>query len=331
MKQKRELLEYLADIEQLAYARSSELTDGPGRGNRIIDVNNGSGLAFTVTPDRGMDLVECSFRGIPLVFRTPNGHRSRAEYEPRGMDWLRNWPGGLLTTCGLRSAGLPNGEFGLHGRASNAAAEDVGVVREWSNGRYRLTVRGVLRESAMFGEHLRQVRTITTELGSNRIELEDEITNLASTPDYLQVLYHCNFGYPLVSPAMRLEASDHPVVPRDREAAGGLPDWAAMPRPTPGAREQCFFHDLPAGEDGFAAIALVNPEQKLRITVAYDTATLPRLVQWKLFDQGHYAVGLEPTNTRLQGRTQEIEDGTAQRIAPGESRRFRMRFSFEEN
>ena len=61
---------FLADMDQVAYVRSAELTEGDGRGCRIIDVFNGSGLAFTVAPDRGMNIVECSYRGIPVAFRS---------------------------------------------------------------------------------------------------------------------------------------------------------------------------------------------------------------------------------------------------------------------
>ena len=96
---------FLADMDQVAYVRSAELTEGDGRGCRIIDVFNGSGLAFTVAPDRGMNIVECSYRGIPVAFRSPSGHVAPGKFGPE--EWLRNWEGGLLTTCGLRHAGPP--------------------------------------------------------------------------------------------------------------------------------------------------------------------------------------------------------------------------------
>ena len=51
---------YLANPDQLCYARLSRLEEGSARGQRVIDVFNGTGLAFTVTPDRGMNLEECS-------------------------------------------------------------------------------------------------------------------------------------------------------------------------------------------------------------------------------------------------------------------------------
>lgn len=319
-------LPYLGSVEQLAYARSSVLSDGPGAGNRIIDVCNGSGLHFTIHPDRGMDIVEAEFKGIPVAFRSRCGERSRLEYQPQGFEWLRNWQGGLMTTCGLRNAGVPNGEFGLHGRASNTAAEDVGVVREWENGVYRITVRGVLREAKMFGENLRLVRTISTAMGENRIQVRDEITNLADAPDCLQMIYHCNFGYPLVAPGVRLESEPHPVKARDAEAERGISAWDSMPEPVTGFPEQCFFHELPGAT---AKMTLFQPALGLRVSVEYDTKELPRMVEWKLAEKGNYVIGLEPTNTKLMGRTSEMADGTARIIAPGEKIRHSVDIVFE--
>ena len=213
---------YAGSMEQLADARLVELAEGPGRGSRLIEFRNGSGLAFTVAPDRGMDLVDCSFRGIPLVFRAPAGYVSGERYEPQGTGWLRSWQGGLMTTSGLRNAGVPDGEHGLHGRASHLAAEDVGIRRGASGGSYRLEAVGTLRESAMFGEYLQLERSVSTGFGDNSITLCDTITNLAPREDYLELLYHCNFGYPFASPDLEFEAPPHEVVPRDAEAAAGL-------------------------------------------------------------------------------------------------------------
>ena len=189
-----EIAAYIGSPEQLADARMSVLSEGPGRGSRIISFRNGTGLAFTVTPDRGMDLVDCSFRGIPLVFRPPMGYAHPNRYEPQGAGWLRNWQAGLMTTVGLRNTGPANGEFGQHGRISNQAAEDVGIRRGVSEAGYRLEAVGTLRECRMFGENLELRRSISTGYGDNAITLRDEVTNHAFEDDYLQLLYHCRNG-----------------------------------------------------------------------------------------------------------------------------------------
>ena len=324
-----EIAAYIGSPEQLADARMSVLSEGPGRGSRIISFRNGTGLAFTVTPDRGMDLVDCSFRGIPLVFRPPMGYAHPNRYEPQGAGWLRNWQAGLMTTVGLRNTGPANGEFGQHGRISNQAAEDVGIRRGVSEAGYRLEAVGTLRECRMFGENLELRRSISTGYGDNAITLRDEVTNHAFEDDYLQLLYHCNFGYPFASPDLEFEFPEHEIVPRDEEAASGLAEWNRLDEPAPDYREQCFFHHLPPREDGTAEIAVLNRKLGIRIAMSWSADTLPNLVQWKNCLSGGYALGLEPTNTALGGRTREIETGTARKIRSGETIRFHLTFRFE--
>jgi len=116
--------DYLANPEQISYARPSVLSDGDGAGQRIIDVFNGAGLACTITPDRALNIVECSYRGIPLVYRTPGGH-----HRPRGV-FQQDWSAGLLTTCGLRNIGVASGDEPQHGRISQIAASEVGTSRD---------------------------------------------------------------------------------------------------------------------------------------------------------------------------------------------------------
>ncbi len=330
---REELTPFLATMDQIAWVRESELTSGHGRGNRIIDVDNGSGLHFTIAPDRAMDIVEASFNGLPLVFRTPGIHRSRMEYDPAGAAWLRTWQGGLMTTCGLRSTGTPDDEFGLHGRISAQPAEDVSISRGWNEegSEYRIRISGVVREAAIFGENMQLERSITTSLGSNMIMVTDRVTNLGPAEDYVQILYHCNFGYPFISPDIRFPLPEHKITPRDIHAEKGLDQWNVMPPPdASNPPEQCFFHELePANEGGDAIFSVENPALGIRVSIVYNTNTLPRLVQWKNIHQSRYVLGLEPTNTYLKGRNAEIADGTADKLMPGESRYFQFGFIFE--
>ncbi len=55
---------YVGSMNQLARVRTSVLDDGKGRGIRIADVDNGSGLRFSVLLDRGMDIGDASFNGV---------------------------------------------------------------------------------------------------------------------------------------------------------------------------------------------------------------------------------------------------------------------------
>ena len=325
------LSRYSSNMSQFAEAVMSEIADGPAKGSRIIHVSNGSGLNFTIMPDRAMDLVECYYNGTPVAFRSPVGYASPYRYEPDGIKWLRNWPAGLMTTAGLRSTGNPGGDFGLHGRIGNQPAEDVAISRGVdADGNYRITVSGTVREAMMFGEYLEMRRSISVAHGVNEITVKDYVTNRAATDDVVQILYHCNFGYPLVSPSMRLVAEKHNIVPRTDKAKANIADWAVFPAPIDGFEEECFFHELPADANGIAAMAIENPDVNIRLRISYDTSTLPRLVEWKNPLAGYYVLGLEPTNTWLNGHDAEVANGTARKIASGETIEFGVRFSFSE-
>ncbi len=298
---------YLANQEQLCYARLSRLEEGSGRGQRIVDVCNGSGLMFTVTPDRGMNIVECSFRGIPMAFRTPLGHRGLAG------DWLHNWTAGMMTTAGLRNIGSPSGTQGLHGAISAESAEQLSPVCRDGE----ISVSGVLREGAMFDTSLRLDRNITTGYGKNRIEIHDRVTNESEFPVFTEILYHFNFGYPLVSPALYFEALEHRIEPRTEEAAAAIPEWNRYPEPLRGFKEFCFRHLLPADDRGIAAMRIVNPELGIAVNVEYKTDMLRHLVQWKKPSLYGYVLGLEPTNGSLNGCEYDRINGYGVTLEPG--------------
>ncbi len=133
------LMPRVGGMEQLASIRRLAIEDGKGRGMRVWEVSNGSGLAFTVYPDRGLDIGRASIRGVPVAWYSANGEVAPAFYEPEGAGWLRSWAGGLLTSCGLANVGTPcdvGGEpQGLHGRLSHIPAAEVNSTAAcWGRG-----------------------------------------------------------------------------------------------------------------------------------------------------------------------------------------------------
>lgn len=311
---------YLATMEQLADIRLFSCEEGLARGMRIVRADNGSGLSFTLSPDRGMDIVDCRFRGVPIAFRTPVGYAAPAHFVSHGLAWLRNWQGGLLTTSGLRNSGNPNGDFGLHGRADNLPCEDLALERGLDgDGRYCLRASGVLREASMFGENIRWQRSIETAYQTNAITLHDRFTNLNPTGDYLQLLYHCNFGYPFVSPDLQFIMPEHEVTARTEKARCNIAEWNRLDPPIADYEEECFYHKLPADENGKVSFELHNPVLGIGVRYCYDSAELPQLVEWKNTLEGAYVLGIEPCNVSLAGRTEDIASGKARRIAPYET------------
>ena len=274
-----ELLSYVGDLSQVAGIRLGEWTDGVERGLRVADVRTGSGLAFSVLLDRGMDIGPASYKGMPLAWVSAAGWAHPMYFDPQGNGWLRTFGGGLLTGCGLTylgAAGEDEGEsLGLHGRLSHLPASHVRVDEAWQGDDCSFWVEGEMRQARVFGENLRLKRRISVALGGSRILLHDRVENLGETSSPLMILYHINLGFPFLDETSQLLADPHPVEARDAAAVPGLPDWMRFQKPTAGYSEQVFYHDLPADKNGWASIQLVNPGRKLGLRVRFQKDTLP--------------------------------------------------------
>jgi hypothetical protein len=326
---KEELLSRVGQMEQLAGIRLVEALEGKGRGCRLLDVWTGSGLRFQVNADRALDISYAEFLGMPLGWRSPAGEVHPAYYEPQGFGWLRSFTGGLLTTCGLDQFGVPAQdeglEFGLHGRISNCPAVQVNHRASWKGEDYALEITGECRQAALFRENLVLRRRITTSLGSNRIRIEDEITNQGFEPAAHMILYHFNLSFPLVSEYSRLQVQSQETLARDEAAQPGLGEWDRFQPPTEGYREQVFIHRPMADPEGIATVDLVNPRVGLGLRWRYSVANLPYLMEWKMMGKGAYVVGVEPANCNgLGGRSATREKGLLPRLEPGETQEYRI-------
>jgi len=330
---KSDLKKLTGSPSQIAGIRESVLSDGKGRGTRIAEVYTGSGLSFTVVPERGMDIQHASYKGTALSFITPNQNCHPSYYNPDLMGWLRNWGGGLVTGCGMISAGAPDPaeKLPLHGLLSNTPAENIVCRREWVNGKYMLSISGEVRESSMFGENILLKRTISTSLGSNTFEITDLARNEGFKPSPLMLLYHINIGFPMLSENSVVKAKKHTVAARDEAAANGIREWHKFDAPVKNYKEQCFYHDIPADKDGFARCTLSNTKLGLDFEVAYRKKELPFFTEWKMTGEGAYVVGFEPANCHVEGQTAEKNKFKSLKILqPDETCEFKVRISVLE-
>jgi len=324
---KRELLERVGDLAQVAGAESLTYSDGVRDGVRAVRVRSGGGLDYTVLLSRGMDVAQASYKGTPLAWVSATGAGHPQAFEPEGRGWLRTFHGGLLTGCGLINAGAANidGEepLGIHGHLSHTPAEETFAGTEWQDDTATITVRGTMREARVFDENLRLTRRITSPLGGNSLTNADHVENVGWKTSPLMLLYHLNFGWPLVSEETEiLFPAGSPSRPRDAEAQKGVAVWNRLEAPQAGYAEQCFFHDPVTDAQGTATVLMVNRALNLGVRIAYDKQALPFLTQWKMMGPGEYVCGIEPANCLVLGRAQERAAGRLQHIEPGEERDF---------
>jgi hypothetical protein len=216
-------------------------------------------------------------------------------------------------------------ERGIHGYLSHIPAEETFAGTVWTDDEALVTVSGTMRETAVFGENLRMTRRITSPLGSASLTIQDRVENLGFKTVPLMLLYHLNFGWPLVSEDTEIVYTPaSPAVPRDAAAEAGVDRWMRLQAPTPDYAEQCFHHDPAADTHGNASVLMLNRARHLGVRITYDKTTLNHLTQWKMMGQGEYTCGIEPANCRVMGRSAERAAGRLQTIDPGEVRDFQV-------
>jgi len=307
-----ELLAHIGDPHQVAGARGSVLTDGKADGVRAVEVSTGSGFSFTVLPGRGMDIPFATYNGRSLSFFSGTGITSPGYYDEPGLEWRRTFYAGLLTTCGITNAGAPSTDqgrpFGLHGRVANAGAENLSVDQDWEGDEFVIRLKGTMRETEAMVENLALTRRIETRMGARGFRLHDTVINRGFEPQPLLLLYHINFGFPLLSPSARVTGPVKKTEPRDEEAKKdrGVEECLSFPAPVQGFQEKVFFHTMGTDANGQTFVALVNPDTgggvPLGAVIRWNTRELPILTQWKMPRKGFYVMGLEPGNCTPVGR-----------------------------
>ena len=317
---------------QLGGIETSVLDNGLGRGTRIAWINTGTGLRYKVVIDRAMDIVDAFYNQHSLAWLSHAGVVSPDRFGDKGIDWIRNFGGGLLTTCGLSHVGGPekdeNGERGLHGLISNTPAEIVSIVQpDPVAGNMEMSITGIIKQSQVFGPTLELKRTISGTLGKATIKIQDEVLNRGNTPTPHMFLYHLNLGWPLVDEGANIlwegkwqaREGDKTVIFKEgndfRKCSPPLDSHS-------GTGEEAAFIDIEADSLGLCVCGVHNPQLELALAIRFQKKQLPWLTNWQHWGKGEYVMGLEPGTNPPIGQAKAREQGKLIYLAPGESRKY---------
>lgn len=325
----------VSDLRQVARIDRLGYQDGPARGSRLLRLVTGGGLEVELLPDRGLDLGTVTIDGIPVGWASAAQPAVPSAVDLHGANWVRSFAGGLLVTCGLDSFGahsVEDGvEYGQHGRATALSAKDLSTRSPRTPADPPvLSVSGVMQQGALFAENLLWRRTVEAALGGRSVTITDEITNLGAHRAAHLVLYHLNFGWPLVSEQCRIGADPSPlsVTARDADSEPGVEAWRSVPAPgDPDTPEQVLVHRLPVAQRIRYSVA--NPSLGIEVGVEFDSAQLPVLHQWRLTRQREYVIALEPaTAAAIDGRAAANRRGAVPFLEPDETRTTSVTFDF---
>ena len=316
---------YIGHPAQISGVEELILAKGKGKGMTLLQVRNGLGLEITLLADRAMDIAKVTLKGNNLGYFSPCGYVAPDFYDNRGTGFLKSFTAGFMTTCGLTAVGSPctdNGEeLPLHGTIANTPCENYSYEETESE----ITVKAQVRDAAIFARQLILEREYRISKTENKVLLCDKIKNIGSAEAPLEVLYHCNIGYPLLSENTVLDIPASVTEPRNDHAKKGLSDCLKMEKPQRGYEEMCYYHTLSQGK-----VSAYCPDIKKRVTISFDTAELPCFVEWKMMGEQDYVLGLEPGNCLPDGRDVMRQKGMLEFLKPDEEKRHHIAFCFTE-
>ena len=330
---KREILRYVGDTSQLFGIEEFSFTSGKARGMRAINVRNGSGLEYTILPDRCMEIGRISLKAQNIVYLTATGMAAPQFYNGEQTNFLRTFAGGGLTMCGFTNTGAgcedQGKQLGLHGYATGLPAENVGIETKWTDVP-EYNIGGRIRQAAFYGENIILNRIITSRYGDNSIYIHDSFSNDGFRRQPFMLLYHTNIGYPVVQKNARMFISSYDYECMDEHSEKLKERKMICEEPQKNYNETVYFHKMQPNEQGDTVGVIFNPDKELGVAIWSRVDQLGRLTQWNMFGEGEYAVGLEPSNAHGWGRAKAREDGTLQFIEPGEIREVDIRIEIFE-
>lgn len=319
-------LSKVGNHKQLGGIETSVLDNGAGAGVRIAWIDTGAGLRYKVVLDRGMDIAEAVYNDCSLAWLSHVGVVRPQALAHIGANWLRTFGGGLLTTCGLDHVGGPEsdefGDRGVHGDISNIPAEVISIQQpDLLKGDLHFSITGIMRQHKIFGPCLTLKRTISGKIGEAALHIADEIVNEGNQPTPLMLLYHFNFGYPLLDEGAKIDYEGTHYVKSDPKFLENPNDLKTIPSPSvlhAGNGESVVVVDVSKNKDSKAVCSLWNPKRSLGIVLEWNKDQLPFLSNWHHFAEREYVTGLEPGTHPPIGQKKAREDGSLLFLEPKE-------------
>jgi len=322
--------------------RLQVLHGGKQEGVRLLHLDNGK-LTITLIPTRGLGILAVRAGDLRLGWDSPVQevvHPKLVNLAGRGglgwLDGFNEW----LCRCGLENNGQPGPDrlvnnvgdevvvdLPLHGRIANIPAQEVEVLVD-KKPPHRITIRGTVQERMLFGPKLDLVTELSTEPGSSTFRIRDAVVNRGAQPQEFQMLYHANFGKPLLEKGATLEAPLAEVTPYNANAARDVKTYNTFLGPIAGYVEQVYLLKPLADARGEALVLLRNRAGDRAASLRYSLKQLPYLTLWKNTgaEPDGYVIGIEPGTNYPNRRQVERKYGRVPKLAAGG--RYEMTIDF---
>jgi hypothetical protein len=314
----------LSNMEAAAGIDRYRFDDGAALGMRALDIYTAAGLRYTILLDRGMDIGRASFRGVPVAFVNKSGYMAKdyAMASPGGF--YQYFTGGLVFTCGLENVGeiceLNGTVPRMHGSRTFLSAYDVCTFQGYEDGEYTLRVKGKMRQASLFGENILLTREIISRAKDSGIMIHDIIENQGSVDYEYMLMYHINFGFPLVSPDSTIITNHEEVFFLGTKKNPEKAEYQHFSAPQKTFSELTF--ELHKPRDNHVLAGLQNNRLGLEARVLCDSGELPCFTEWVNLSEQDYVVGLEPGTHFPLGRKKTGEEKNLAVLKSGEKKEY---------
>jgi hypothetical protein len=180
-------------------------------------------------------------------------------------------------------------------------------------------VRGRVEERMFYGPKLVLEAEISTVPGSNEFQLADLIANDGEDEQEFQIIYHANFGPPLLEEGSTFAAAVERVTPFNQHAVKDVASYANYQGPRLGFIEQVYCLYPKSDRAGRALITLRNKARDKAVSMKFATGELPFVTLWKNTNapKEGYVTGLEPGTGFPNNRRIERKFGRVPKLPPG--------------
>jgi hypothetical protein len=155
------------------------------------------------------------------------------------------------------------------------------------------------------------------------------VANCSASPQEIQLIYHTNFGKPLLDADAEAVIPAKSITPMNECAAAGLKSWSKFEGPRAEFIEQVYLMELFGNPANETCVMLKNPQADHAVTVEWSLNELPYFTLWKNLaaETDGYVVGFEPgTGFPFTRKTERLR-GRVPALNPMEERRFRLTFA----
>lgn len=310
------------------------LKGGKQEGTELLTIKSNN-FSIKLSPTRGLGVISVVGDGIRMGWDSPVNEIVNPKFinlESRsGLGWLDGF-NEMMVRCGFEWTGHAVQADGmiytLHGRAQNTPVSKL-IVTIDDKAPYTINVKGLIKENTFKKSNLETWVSLSYVPGTKEFIVHDTITNKGDYIKDYQIIYHSNYGTPILEEGAKFVAPVKEISPFNDYAQAGLKTWQTYLGPTKNFDEMVFNVYPYADEKGDTQVMVTNKAGDKAAGIAFNVNQLPVLSLWKNTDtlkQG-YVTGLEPGTSFAYPVTIEREQKRVRQLEPGQSAEFILKYN----